>query len=205
MQEPHLRANTPDYERLEKRDRRGIVHNKFSKFYGRTCVALVAAGLVGSVYYLSSWQSRVQETSLHGRLNTSSCFDASQFTNKTGMRAPNEGDLYCIYPDQNIPGQMAGLVATGIVGLIEQAGTMVFHGAKSALACISSGLSWRQYYDQSVCVRMDSGTCESLGGHASSGSSVCIPAINLEEFASAHCTRDLVNLCEWRSQEAVRE
>ena len=200
MRELHLRVGTLGGKPLEEGGQRDdTAHNKSSKFYGRTCVALAAAGLIGSLYYLSSWQNSVQATSLDGRADTLTCFNASQFTNITGVPAPNESDVYCTYPDQNIPGQMAELVAVGIVDVIEQAGTMLYHGAKNTLTCINAGLTWRQYRDESVCVRMDSATCESLGGYATRGGSVCTPAINLEDFASKCCTKDLAELCKWRS------
>lgn len=200
MQEMYLRVGTPECKPLEEGGwRDDTVHNKSSKFYGRTCVALAAAGLIGSLYYMSNWQNSVQAISPDGRAGTMACFNASQFTNITGVPALNESDVYCTYPDQNIPEQMAELVAVGIVGVLEQAGTMLYHGAKNTLACINAGLAWRQYRDESVCVRMDPATCESLGGNATRGSSVCTPAINLEDFASKCCTRDLAQLCKWRS------
>ena len=200
MQEPQLRVGAPEGKPLEEIGRRDdTLHNKSCKFYGRTCVALAAAGLIGSLYHMSYWQNGVLGTSLDGRADTLTCFNASQFTNITGVPAPNESDVYCTYPDQNIPEQMAELVAVGIVGVIEQAGTILYHGAKNTLACINSGLTWRQYRDESVCVRMDPATCESLGGYATEGGSVCIPAINLEDVASICCTKDLADLCKWRS------
>ena len=200
MQQMYLRVSTPECKPLEEGGwRDDTVHNKSSKFYGRTCVALAAAGLIGSLYYMSNWQNSVQAISPDGRAGTMACFNASQFTNITGVPALNESDVYCTYPDQNIPEQMAELVAVGIVGVLEQAGTMPYHGAKNTLACINAGLAWRQYRDESVCVRMDPATCESLGGNATRGSSVCTPAINLEDFASKCCTRDLAQLCKWRS------
>lgn len=201
MRELHLRVGTLEGKPLEEVGRRDdTVQNKSSKFYGRTCVALATAGLIGSLYYLSNWQNSVQATSLDGRAGTLTCFNATQFTNFTGVAAPNESDIYCTYPpDQHIPRQMAELVAVGIVDVIEQAGTMLYHGAKNTLACINSGLTWRQYRDESVCVRMDSATCESLGGYATYGASVCNPSINLEDFASKCCTKDLAELCKWRS------
>lgn len=200
MQELQLRGGQPEGKPLEAGGRRDdTVHNKSSKFYGRVCVALAAAGLFGSLYHLSNWQNSVQATSLDVRTGNLACFNASQLTNITGVPVPNESDVYCTYPDQNIPGQMAELVAVGIVGVIEQAGTILYHGAKNTLACINAGLTWRQYRDETVCVRMDPATCESLGGYATSGGSVCIPAINPEDFASKCCTRDLADLCKWRS------
>ena len=88
MQQMYLRVSTPECKPLEEGGwRDDTVHNKSSKFYGRTCVALAAAGLIGSLYYMSNWQNSVQAISPDGRAGTMACFNASQFTNITGVPA----------------------------------------------------------------------------------------------------------------------
>lgn len=178
--------------------------SKTMAFSSRTCVALAvgsAVGILGALYCLANSQSNIPQSPLSERLNTPTCFNAGQFTSSTGTSASNENDIYCTYPDQILPGQMTELINHGIISVIEQAGDIIYQGAKNTFECINQGLAWRQYIDESVCVRMDSVTCSSLGGHISRGGSVCLPAIDPENPASsALCTRDLVSLCKWRSQ-----
>ena len=186
--------------------------NKARAFSSRTCVVALATvsavGVMGAVYYLVSSQGSVQQsplsepvsTSLSERKGTPICFNPSQYTYGTGMHTPDNNDIYCTYPDQRLPGQMAELVNHGIVRVIEHAGNLIYHGAKNIFECINHGLTWRQNSRESECVFMDSDTCRSLGGHPSYGSSACGPAIDLDGSADVLCTKDWVRLCRWRNK-----
>ena len=112
------------------------------------------------------------------------------------MHTPDNNDIYCTYPNQRLPRQMAELVNHGIVRVIEHAGNLIYQGARNIFECINQGLAWRQHPGISECVFMDPDTCSSLGGYPSYGSSVCGPEINLEDYAS-FCTKDYVRLCKW--------
>lgn len=195
MQEFNLRVNPTDHQQLEKPEGGGTAQNKLSQFCGR---AVAAAAIIGFMYLLAASSSSAQDSPFDERRNTTTCLDASQFTAKTGTPAPNMNDLYCTYADQNIPEQVAELVSSGIASLIEQAGTVIYHGAKHTFACINQGLTWRQYRDESACVGMDSGTCSSHGGYTSRGASICMPAVDLDIPVSLLCTKDSVDLCKWR-------
>ncbi len=177
--------------------------NKTVAFSSRTCAALAlgsAVVIVGTMYCLANSQSITPQLPLSERLNTPTCLNASQFMSSTSIPASNENGIYCTYPDQILPRQMTELINHGIISVIEQAGDIIYQGAKNMFECINQGLTWREYINESVCVCMDSDTCSSLGGHISRGSSICKPAIDPENYASALCTRDLVSLCKWHSQ-----
>ena len=178
--------------------------NKCRAFSSRACVVALAAvsavGFIGAAYYLVSSQSSVQQLPLSERAGTRICFNSSQYTSDTGMHTPDNNDIYCTYPDQGLPRQMAELVNHGIVRVIEHAGNLIYHGAKNIFECINHGLTWRQNSRESECVFMDSDTCSSLGGHPSYGSSLCAPTMDLDGSAEVFCTADIVRLCRWSNQ-----
>lgn len=187
----------------QKFDRNDSSQNKTRAFSSRTCLVALAVGSVigtmAALYYLASSQSSVQQSSLSERLITPGCLNVGQFTSFTGIHPFNDNDIYCTYPDKTLPRQMAELVHHGIISVIEHAGNIIYHGARNTFECINQGLTWRQYIDESVCVRMDAGTCSSLGGYTSHGGSICSPTIDLEGSASKRCTRDYVELCKWQN------
>ncbi|WP_257266244.1 hypothetical protein [Endozoicomonas sp. ONNA2] len=190
----------------QKSDRSDSSQNKTRAFSSRRCVALAvgsAIGIMGALYYLASSQSSVQQPSLSERSIGPICLNADQARAYYGMHTPDDNDIYCNYPDQRPPEQMAELVYHGIISLIEHSGNILYHGAKNTLECINRGLVWRQYIDQSVCVRMDAGTCSSLGGYTSSGGSICMPPIALESYTSKLCSKDLVVLCKWPNSQGI--
>ncbi|MGO0305478.1 hypothetical protein ACTL6P_02540 [Endozoicomonas acroporae] len=186
-------------------DQNDASQNKTRAFSSRTCVVALALGsaiaTMGALYYLASNQNSVQPSSLSERLITPGCLNTEQFTYFTGIHPfnDNDNDIYCTYTDKTLPEQMAELINHGIISVIEHAGNIIYHGAKNTFECINQGLTWRQYIDESVCVRMDADTCSSLGGYTSTGGSICSPTINLESSASKLCSRDLVELCKWQS------
>ena len=219
MQNINYRANATSHssslaECGEVSGRYDCPQNKTRAFSGRACVVALAAvsavGVMGAVYYLVGSQGSVQQsplsepvsTSLSERTGTPICFNPSQYTYGTGMHTPDNNDIYCTYPDQRLPGQMAELVNHGIVRLIEHAENLIYHGAKNIFECINQGLTWRQYPGISECVFMDWDTCSSLGGHPSHGGSVCVPAIDPDPDGSGNvlCTTDLERLCRWRNK-----
>ena len=209
MQNINYRANATSHpsslaECGQISDRYDSPQNKTRAFSSRACIVALATvsavGFMGAVYYLGSGQSSVRQSSLSERAGTPICFNPSQYTYGTGMHTPDNNDIYCTYPDQRLPGQMAELVNHGIVRLIEHAENLIYHGAKNIFECINQGLTWRQYPGKSECVFMDWDTCSSLGGHPSHGSSACGPAIDLDGSADVLCTKDWVRLCRWRNK-----
>ena len=209
MQNINYRANATSHpsslaECGQISDRYDSPQNKTRAFSSRACIVALATvsavGFMGAVYYLGSSQSSVRQSSLSERAGTPICFNPSQYTYGTGMHTPDNNDIYCTYPDQRLPGQMAELVNHGIVRLIEHAENLIYHGAKNIFECINQGLTWRQYPGKSECVFMDWDTCSSLGGHPSHGSSACGPAIDLDGSADVLCTKDWVRLCRWRNK-----
>lgn len=193
MEQLRLRNSTPTFEQLEEGGVSRAPREKKGSFCGRTCIVLAAAGVIGSLFYLVNCCDSSDE-----HLNTQTCFNATQYTQKTGLPAPNEHDLYCTYADQDLPRQMSELVSAGLVKVIEQAGSFIYQGARLTFECINNGMLWRQYRDESHCVRMDKVNCTSLGGTAFHGGSVCRPTFSSALSASqAGCSRDLVDLCKW--------
>ena len=104
MQQLRLRNITPDPVKSEEDRVSCTPKKKYGSFCGRTCVVLATAGIIGSLYYLVNYYGSSD------KLNIPTCFNATQYTQKTGFSAPNEHDLYCTYSDHNLPKQMADLV-----------------------------------------------------------------------------------------------
>ena len=194
MQQLRLRNTTPNFEQLEEGGvGRAPQEKKTGSFCGRTCIVLAAAGVIGSLFYLVNCCDSSDEG-----LGTRGCFHATQYTQKTGLSAPNKHDLYCTYADQNLPKQMSELVSAGLVKVIEQAGSLIYQGARLTFECINNGMFWRQYRDESHCVFMDNATCTSLGGTAFRGGSGCTPTLHSGISASqVKCSLDVVDLCKW--------
>lgn len=214
MQNINFRANNTHqnqpadpFDRIERGGRKRSKKNKSGVFSSRTCVALAvgtAAGIIGTLYLLTNSQRAVPQLAISERIGTATCFNADQYTVYTGRPAPDGSDLYCIYSNQTTPYQMADLMNHGIISMIEEAGNLIYQGARNTFECINYGLGWRQYNDASVCVHMNPDTCRSLGGHINTGSSICLPAIDLDRFyhGASACTNDLTNICEWYSQNS---
>lgn len=191
MQQLRLRNSITNFPPEDGGVRRAP-REKTGRFCGRTCIVLAAAGVIGSLFYLVNCCNPSDEL-----LDNQNCFNATQYTQKTGLSAPGEHDLYCTYSNQDLPKQMAELVSAGIVNLIEQAGSFIYQGARQTFECINNGMYWRQYRDESHCVYMDNVTCTSLGGTAFRGGSRCIPTFQRDIPASQECSRDIVDLCKW--------
>ena len=192
MQQLRLRNSSPNFDQLKEVGVSRAPRENKGNFHGRTCIVLATAGVIGSLFYLMNCYGSSDE--LH---NTQACFNATQYTQKTGLSAPNEHDLYCTYSNHNLPKQMADLVSAGIVNVIEQAGSLIYQGARLTFECINNGMLWRQYRDESHCVYMDNVTCTSLGGTAFRGGSGCIPPIHRGISVSRLCSLDEVDVCKW--------
>ena len=188
-------------------DRYDSPQNKTRAFSNRARVVALAAvsavSFIGAVYYLASSQSSVQQLPLSERAGTPICFYSCQCTSGNGTFTPDNNDIYCSYPDQKLPRQMADLVNYGVVRVIEYAENLIYHGARNVFECINQGLPFRQYPRESQCVFMDADICSSLGGHPTNGASLCSPSINPNGSGLVLCTADLQRLCEWHHKSPV--